>query len=82
MFFGAVDVAQRMHEQVVHCLDVFREEAHDVQPFFGAAISFRDQLRCNRAFDRQRATRARGSWRSSRAHVADLGARNENAPAP
>jgi hypothetical protein len=44
MFFGAVDVAQRMHEQVVHCLDVFREEAHDVQPFLvprsASAISF------------------------------------------
>ena len=33
LFFGVVDVAQRVHEQVVHCLDVFREEAHDVHPF-------------------------------------------------
>jgi hypothetical protein len=33
LLFGVVDVAQRVHEQVVHRLDVFREEAHDVHPF-------------------------------------------------
>jgi hypothetical protein len=28
LFFGVVDVAQRMQEEVIHCFDVFREEAH------------------------------------------------------
>ena len=28
LLFRVVDVAQRVREQVVHCLDVFRKEAH------------------------------------------------------
>jgi hypothetical protein len=44
LFFGVVDVAQRVHEQIVHRLDVFREEAHGGSSFLylGAkgAISF------------------------------------------
>jgi hypothetical protein len=29
LLFGVVDVAQGVHEKVVHILDVLREEAHD-----------------------------------------------------
>src|SRR5262249_49111257 len=28
LLFRVIDVAQRVQEQIIHCLDVFREEAH------------------------------------------------------
>ena len=33
LFFRIVDVAQRVHEQIIHGLYVFGEEAHCVRPY-------------------------------------------------
>src|SRR5262249_2078123 len=35
LFFSIVDVSQRVHEQIVHVLDVLREQTHDCHfPYF------------------------------------------------
>ena len=58
LFFRVVDVAQRVREQVVHCFDVFREEAHQYLLSFRLAVVGCLQLLGARARPNKVASRA------------------------
>jgi hypothetical protein len=41
LLFSVVDIAQRVHEQIIHCLDVSGGDAHGYHPHFVVIVARR-----------------------------------------